>query len=316
MRVGYFLATEEYGPDELLRQARLAEEHGFCGLWISDHYHPWTSAQGESSFVWSVIGALSQVTSLPVMTAVTCPTVRIHPAVIAQAASTSSVLFDGRFTLGVGSGEALNEHIFGDPWPEASTRLEMLEEAVDVVRLLQRGGSRSHRGRHYTVKNAQVWTLPEEPTPIHVSGFGPKAVETAAQVGDGYVCMKPDHELVDRYRAAGGKGPVQAGLKVCWARTAEDGARTVHRIWPNALLPGELGQELPEPRHFEQASTLVTPEMVEEAMPCGPDPSTHLASLRQYADAGVDEVYVQQVGSEQEEFFRFYADEVLPQLQG
>lgn len=316
MRVGYFLACEEFPPDELLRQARLAEEHGFSALWISDHYHPWTSEQGESPFVWSVVGALAQTTSLPVMTAVTCPTVRIHPAVIAQAAATSSVMLDGRFTLGVGSGEALNEHIFGDAWPQTSVRLEMLEEAIKVIRHLEQGASRSHRGRHYTVENAQIWTLPERPTPVHVSGFGPKAVDLAARVGDGYVCMGPSRELVQRYRDAGGTGPVQAGLKACWAENVDEGVATAHRVWPNALLPGELAQELPDPRHFEQASSLVTQDMVRQTMPCGPDPKTHVAALREFADAGIDEVYVQQIGDRQDEFFDFYAADVLPELAG
>jgi G6PDH family F420-dependent oxidoreductase len=178
-KVGYFLACEEFGPKELLRQARMAEEAGFEALWISDHYHPWTEAQGHSPFVWSVIGGLSQATSLPVTTGVTCPTVRIHPAIIAQAAATSSVMLEGRFILGVGSGENLNEHILGDHWPETDVRLEMLEEAIEVMRLLWQGGTKSHYGKYYIVKNARLYTLPDEPPPIYVSGFGPKSTQLA-----------------------------------------------------------------------------------------------------------------------------------------
>src|SRR5437016_14441922 len=164
MRIGYFLSSEECGPRDLVRQARMAEEAGFHGLWISDHYHPWNDEQGHSPFVWSTIGAIAQATSaMKVTTAVTCPTVRIHPAIVAQAAATSAVLLDGRFCLGVGSGEALNEHILGDHWPEADERLEMLEEAVEVIRTLWQGGQQSHRGRHYTVENARVYDLPDEP---------------------------------------------------------------------------------------------------------------------------------------------------------
>ena len=174
--IGYFLSAEEYAPDQLLEQARLAEEAGFDALWISDHYHPWTSEQGQSPFVWSMIGALAQVCDLPVTTAVTCPTLRIHPAVIAQAAATSAVLLGkGRFRLGVGSGEALNEHVLGDAWPEADVRLEMLEESVKVIRALWTGDVVSHRGRHYVVENARIWTRPDTPPEILVSGFGPKA---------------------------------------------------------------------------------------------------------------------------------------------
>jgi len=314
MRIGYFLATEEYGPGELLAQARAAEERGFAGLWISDHYHPWSAEQGQSPFVWSVVGALSQATSLPVTTAVTCPTTRIHPAVIAQAAATASVQLDGRFVLGVGSGEALNEHILGDRWPPGPVRLEMLEEAVEVIRLLQRGGQRSHHGKHYTVENAQLWTLPERPTPIHVSGFGPKAIELAARIGDGYICVQAQTDLVRKYREAGGTGLAAGGLKVAWAEDEETGLRTAHRTWPNEQLPGELPQVLPTTRHIEQASSLVTPEMVREAVPCGPDPKVHIDALRAFADAGFDEVYVHQIGGAPEAFFDFYAEEVLPEV--
>src|SRR6478672_13942299 len=151
MKVGYFLSCEEYGPAELVEQAVLAERAGFTGLWISDHYHPWNDEQGQSPFVWSVIGAISQACSLPVTTAVTCPTLRVHPAIVAQAAATTAVLLGGRFVLGVGSGEALNEHVLGQPWPTAEVRLEMLEEAVEVMRKLWTGETVNHRGRHYTV---------------------------------------------------------------------------------------------------------------------------------------------------------------------
>src|ERR671939_1020070 len=204
MRIGYFLSSEEYTPAELIEQARGAERAGFTALWISDHYHPWVDAQGQSAFVWSTIGALSQVCTLPITTAVTCPTVRIHPAVVAQAAATSAVMTGGRFVLGVGSGEALNEHIFGDAWPEADVRLEMLEEAVSVIRLLHEGGVKDHDGKHYVVENARLYTLPNEPPPILVSGFGPKATRLAGKIGDGYMNVAPDAELLQLFRSSGG----------------------------------------------------------------------------------------------------------------
>src|SRR5919112_3116036 len=171
MQIGYFLSCEEFAPRDLIEQATRAEQAGFHALWISDHYHPWNDQQGHSAFVWSVIGAIAEATDLEITTGVTCPTVRIHPAVIAQAAATSAVMTEGRFNLGVGSGEALNEHILGDRWPEADVRLEMLEEAVEVIRGLWAGGQYSHRGRHYKVENARVYQLPESPPPILVSGF-------------------------------------------------------------------------------------------------------------------------------------------------
>src|SRR5688572_5579964 len=222
MRIGYFLSSEEYTPAELIEQAKLAEEAGFEGLWISDHFHPWVDAQGQSPFVWSMIGALSQVTRLPVTTAVTAPIMRIHPAVVAQAAATSAVLHEGRFVLGVGSGEALNEHILGDAWPSADVRLEMLEEAVDVMRQLWAGGFVNHSGEHYVVENARIYTLPPEPPKVYVSGFGPKAIELAARIGDGFMSVAPVKDHVDRFRAAGGgTKPAQGGFKACYAPTED-----------------------------------------------------------------------------------------------
>jgi G6PDH family F420-dependent oxidoreductase len=308
--IGYFLSCEEFGPRELVRQAKWAQEAGFERLWISDHYHPWNGEQGQSPFVWSVIGALSEATTLPITTAVTCPTVRIHPAVIAQAAATAAVQCEGRFALGVGSGEALNEHIFGDSWPPAPVRQEMLEEAVEVIRALHTGEEVDHHGEFYTVENARVYTLPEQPVPIYVSAFGPKSAKLAARIGDGFCSTKPDAELIGAYREAGGDGPAQGGFKVCHAPSEQEGVETALRLWPNEHLPGELAQVLPTPKHFEQASALVTAEMVADVLPTGPDPKKYLESLRQYADAGYDEVYVQQIGPHQEEFFEFWQREV------
>jgi G6PDH family F420-dependent oxidoreductase len=312
MRIGCFLSCEEFGPRELVEQARRAEAAGFHALWISDHYHPWNDEQGHSAFVWSVIGALSEATSLPVTTAVTCPTLRIHPAVIAQAAATSAVMLEGRFNLGIGSGEALNEHILGTHWPGADVRLEMLEESVEVMRTLWSGGQQSHRGRHYTVENARIYDLPESPPPVLVSGFGPKAVRLAARIGDGFVTTSPDKDSIELYRSEGGTGPVHAGTKVCFMGDEDEARRTAHRLWPNEALPGELAQILPTPSHFEQACELVTPDML--VTPVGPDLDAHAASLQQYADAGVDELYVQQIGPDQNAFFTTWAEDILPRF--
>src|SRR5918997_1302685 len=218
MRIGYFLSCEEFGPLELVEQARLAQGAGIDRVWISDHYHPWNDRQGHSAFVWSVIGALAvAVPGMHVTTAVTCPTIRTHPAVIAQAAATSAVLLEGRFALGVGSGEALNEHILGDPWPEAEVRLEMLEEAIEVMRGLWEGKQFSHYGVHYAVENARLYTLPDTPPDVIVSGFGPKSVDLAARIGDGYCAVMPERELVDRFRGNGGGDKlVQGGAKGCF----------------------------------------------------------------------------------------------------
>ncbi|AUG81656.1 LLM class F420-dependent oxidoreductase [Kitasatospora sp. MMS16-BH015] len=312
---GYFLSCEEFTPAQLLDQARLAEAAGFTHLAVSDHFHPWNEAQGSSPFVWGLLGALSQVTDLPVTTLVTCPTVRLHPAVTAQAAATADVLLPGGLRLGVGTGEALNEHILGDHWPPFAVRAEMLAEAVAVMRELFTGGQVSHRGVHYTVENARLYTPPtSRPLPVYVSAFGPRAAEAAAGFADGLVTMTPDRELIGRYRAAGGEGPVIGGVKVCWGPDREQAVGTVHRLWPSELLPGELAQVLPTPRHFEQATELVTEEMVASAVTCGDDPEEHVERLHGYAEAGFDEVYVGQIGQAQQGFFAFYREQVLPRL--
>jgi G6PDH family F420-dependent oxidoreductase len=313
---GYFLSCEEYSPSELLEQARLAQEAGFDALWISDHYHPWTSEQGESPFVWSMIGAISQVCDLPVTTAVTCPTLRIHPAIIAQAAATSALLLgEGRFGLGLGSGEALNEHILGDVWPPADVRLEMLEEAVEVIRKLWTGEDVTHHGKHYTVENARIWSLPATPPPISISGFGPKATDLAARIGDAYTTTTPDQELLDRFRTkAKDRATAQAGFKVAWADTEEEGWDHAYRIWPNAGLPGEMSQVLPTVEHFEQASTLVTRDQTKESVTAGSDPGQHAKAFQPYLDAGFDEIYVANMGPNYAAMLKAYGRDVLPRL--
>jgi G6PDH family F420-dependent oxidoreductase len=311
---GYFLSAEEYSPTEIVEQAVLAERAGFEALWISDHFHPWNDAQGESGFVWGLIGAIAQATSLPITTAVTCPTIRIHPAIIAQAAATSALLTGGRFTLGVGTGENLNEHVLGDRWPPAGVRLDMLEEAVDVMRQLWTGEQVTHHGTHYTVENARLYSLPDERVPVYVSAFGPKAMSLAARIGEGYCGTAPDADLVKRYHDEGGTGPTQGGLKVCWGPDRDDCIDAVHRLWGPNSVPGELSQELPMPAHFEQAGQLVTREQVAEKYSCGPDLDEHLQSFQEYRDAGYDELYVSQIGGAGEDFFRWAEQELLPAL--
>jgi G6PDH family F420-dependent oxidoreductase len=320
MKIGYFLSCEEYSPESLLSQARLAEEAGFESLWISDHFHPWNDAQGQSAFVWSMIGALSQATTLPITTAVTCPTVRIHPAIIAQAAATSAVLTGGKFTLGIGSGEALNEHVTGQRWPDTGQRLDMLRESVEVIRALWTGEFVDHHGPHYTVENARLYTLPDTPPDIYVSGFGPRAATLAGEIGDGFVTVPPDTDNIQAFRdAGGGDKPVHGGVKVCWSDDDELAVRTAHELWANDGLPGELAQTLSSPRHFEQASTLVTPDAIRGSIAYGNDVDRHVDAVRPYAEAGIDVVHIQQMGgaragTEAEGFFEFYREQVLPRL--
>ncbi len=312
-RYGYFLSSEENSPDELVRQAKLAEEAGFDGLWISDHFHPWLDEQGQSGHVWSVIGAISQVTRLPITTAVTCPLIRQHPAIVAQAAATAAILTVGGFTLGLGTGEALNEHITGQRWPSAEARLDMLEEAVEVIRKLFTGSLVTHAGTHYDVQTARLYSLPASPPPIYMSGFGENAISLAARIADGYMCVQPNADFVRLYReSGGGDRVVQGGIKVCWGPDAAQARKVMHRLWPTDQVPGEAAQLLPLPRHFGQLAELVSEDMI--TAPCGPDPDEHVKGIRAYADAGFDEVFIGQVGSGHEGFFEFYATTVLPRL--
>ena len=311
---GIFLSSEDNGPRALLEQAQLAEQAGFETVTISDHYHPWMDVQGESPFVWSVIGGIAATTNLGVTTAVTCPTVRIHPAILAQAAATSSSLLRGRFRFGVGTGERLNEHVLGDHWPPVSVRLEMLEEAVDVMRELWKGEIVTRHGRHYTVENARIYTQPEGDIPVIVSAFGPEATEVAAKIGDGFMSTSPAKELLQKYQQGGGNGPSVATVKVCWGPDEEQCKKTAHRLWANSGVSGESSQELSMPQHFEQAAELVTPDQLAEKIPCGPDPERYVEQLQQYVDAGFDEIHVGQIGEDHEGFYKFFRDEVQPRL--
>jgi G6PDH family F420-dependent oxidoreductase len=314
MRFGYFLSCEEYSPSEIVEQAVAAEKAGFEALWISDHYHPWNDEQGQSAFVWGMIGALSQATSLPITTAVTCPTVRIHPAVIAQAAATAAVQTGGKFTLGVGTGEALNEHVLGDPWPSVDVRLEMLEEAVDLIRELWKGSEVTWDGKHYETDTARIYTLPDQTPEIYVSAFGPKALEVAARIGDGYIGTQDDPDLVQGFKDKSGGKPAQGGVKVAWADTEDEGVDHAYRLWANSGLPGELAQVLPSPHHFEQASQLVTREATAESVVAGPEIDKHVEQLKSYVDAGYDEVYVANMGPNYVAMIEAYGRDVLPQL--
>jgi G6PDH family F420-dependent oxidoreductase len=312
---GFTLSSEEHGPPDLVRNARQAEAAGFDFVSISDHFHPWVSAQGHSPFVWSVLGAIAAATErLQVGIGVTCPTVRIHPAVLAQASATTSLLFEGRFFFGVGSGEALNEHILGHRWPPAEVRLAMLEEAVDVIRQLWTGETIDHRGEFYEVENAKLFDPPEATIPIIVSAFGPKAVKLAARIGDGYWGHAPDKEIVDSYAEAGGTGPRYAQLNLCWAEDASAARKTVHEIWPNGGIPGQLAQDLPTWTHFEQAAEMVGEEEATKSVPCGPEVEPVVESVREYLDAGFDHLYFHQIGPDQDGFFRFWSDELRPAL--
>jgi len=314
--IGYTLSSEEVGPRDLVGFARRAEGVGFDFLSISDHFHPWVDKQGQSPFVWAVLGGVAEATeSIEVGTGVTCPTTRIHPAIVAQAAATAAAMLPGRFYLGVGSGESLNEHILGDRWPETGVRQERLAEAVDVIRLLWEGGLRSHHGKHYTVENARIYTLPEQPPPILVAAAGPQATELAGQIGDGFYGLVPDESVIEAFEDAGGRGKPKYGqVHVCWGEDEESAKRTAHEYWPNAAVGGSLVWELPLPSNFEDATDWADPDDIAESVVCGPDAERHAAAVREFIDADYDHVFFHQVGPDQEGFLRFAERELLPLL--
>jgi G6PDH family F420-dependent oxidoreductase len=314
--LGFAFSSEDHPPQELVRQARAAEQAGFSFGLISDHFHPWISKQGHSPFVWSVIGGIAQVTErFRLGTGVTCPTIRIHPAIIAQAAATCACMLPGRFFLGVGSGENLNEHVLGDRWPLPDERLELLEEAVDVIRLLWQGGEQTHRGKHYTVDHARLYTLPDEPPPIYVAATAPKAAELAGRIGDGFVSTAPEKDYVEAFEDAGGKGKEKLGMMhVAYDTAAKAGLKRAHELWANTALKGPLGQELATPSDFEEAIAMVREEDVAESTPHGPDPEPYLQQIRTYEDAGFTHVYIHQIGSNQDEFLEFAQRELFPKL--
>jgi len=314
MELGYALSSEEHRPLALVEHARQAEEAGFSFALLSDHFHPWIGRQGQSPFVWSVLGGIAGATErLVVGTGVTCPTIRIHPAIIAQAAATAASMLPGRFFLGVGTGENLNEHVLGDAWPSANVRLEMLEEAIEVMRLLWEGELTDHRGRHFTVEDARIYTLPEEPIRVMVAAGAEGAATLAGRVGDGFIGTSPEAELLETFGNAGGEGKPRYGqITVCFAESEQEARQTAHEVWPNAALKGPLPQELPLPSHFQEAAEMVSEDDVAKMIACGPDPERHVALIEKYAEAGYDHVYVHQVGADQDGFFRFYESEILP----
>jgi G6PDH family F420-dependent oxidoreductase len=238
---------------------------------------------------------------------------RIHPAIIAQAAATVASMMPGRFFLGVGTGENLNEHILGDRWPAYIIRIEMLEEALQVIRLLWEGGSHSHYGKYYTVENARIYTLPETLPPIMIAGGGAESARLAGKLGNGYINTAPEAELVKIFEKQGSnQRPKYGKLTVCWAKNDAEARKTAYHYWPTAGLRGDLSQELPTPAHFEGVSEMVTEDDVAKSVLCSNDPEQHLKAIKKFVDAGFDHVYVHQVGPDQEGFFNFYEKSILP----
>ena len=314
--IGYALASEDWGPRELVALAGHAEESGFEYALVSDHIHPWSDKQGSSPFVWSVLGGIAEATErLRIGTGVTCPLIRIHPVIVAHAAATSACQLPGRFFLGLWTGENLNEHVLGDRWPAPDERIEMLEEAIYLMRLLWEGGEQTHRGKHYTVDHCRIYNLPEEPIDLAIAAAQPVAAKLAGRLGDAFVSTSPDSELAEHFDEAGGAGKPKYGmLHVCYGEDEEEAKKLAAELWPTVAMEGSLGQELPRPKDFEQAGEMITPDDMAQAIPCGPDADRHREAIKEYEDAGYDHVFIHQIGPDQEAFFTFYESEILARV--
>jgi G6PDH family F420-dependent oxidoreductase len=306
MEIGYWLSSEEHSPRGLVENARRAEDAGFSYVLISDHFHPWIDAQGHSPFVWGVIGAIAEATDrLRLGTAVTCPLIRIHPAIVAQAAATSALLMEGRFFLGVGTGELLNEHIVGGRWPRPDERLEMLDEALELIRKLWRGEYETYRGRHYTVEQACLYDVPDEPPQLIVAAAAENAAELAAKWGDGLISTSPDQEVIDAYRRAGGSEPIHGKVTGAFAASVEEARRIAKEREPNTAMGGSLSQELALPRDFQAVAELVREDDLEGSMSLGPDPAAWREGIDRFARLGFTHLCLHDVSEDQTGFIEF-----------
>ncbi|MGB3683637.1 MAG: TIGR03557 family F420-dependent LLM class oxidoreductase [Rubrobacteraceae bacterium] len=311
MKIGYKLVAECYSPQEIVRQTVRAEEAGFDFVEVSDHFHPWFDSQGHSGFAWSMLAAAAARTeSIELATGVTCPFIRYHPAIIAQAAATTALLSEGRFTLGVGAGEQLSEHIVGQGWPAVGPRHEMFRESLEIIRLLWSGGFHSYDGKHLKLENARVFDLPETPPRIVVAIGGPSSARIAAELGDGIFTTDPDPTLTNAYAEAGGTGPKYTEVPLSWAPNEEDAARSAHEKFRFGLMDWKVLAELPNTTNFESATSFVTEEAVAGTFACGPDAGAHLAVAQQFVDAGFDHLALINAGPDPDGFFDFFTNEL------
>lgn len=307
---GYTLMTEQSGPRELVGYARDAEERGFDFLVSSDHYSPWLTEQGHASYAWSVLGAVAQVTSrAELMTFVTCPTIRYHPAVVAQKAATLGLLSEGRFTLGLGSGESLNEHVVGEGWPGLDTRQEMLSEAIEVIRRLHTGELVDHKGEYYEVDSARIWDLPDEPVRIGVAVGGDRAIEAFAPLADHLIAVEPEAALVESWNAVQGAPRIGGGARaigqvpICWAPSEDEATELAHEQFRWFGGGWSVNADLPTPAGFDAASRFVRPEDVAGSIPCGPDLDALAEAVLAYPRAGFTDVAILQVGDRHQQQF-------------
>jgi G6PDH family F420-dependent oxidoreductase len=304
VRIGYTLASEQSGPRALVEHAARAEEIGFDMVAITDHYSPWLAEQGHSPYAWSVLGALCQVTQhVELMTFVTCPTVRYHPAVVAQKAATTQLLSGHRFTLGLGSGENLNEHVVGQGWPPVRDRHLKLVEAMEIINLLFDGDYVNYVGKHFSVDSAKLWDLPEVRVPTAVAVGGPKSVERFAPLADTMVNTVPDAELVRLWDQARPSSRKIAQLAVCWDTDHDRAVDRVHEQFRWVLGGWKVNTEIVGPAEFAEATRDVTPGQVAEIIPCGPDIDRIVTVVDAYRAAGFTDLTILQVGGDQQAAF-------------
>ncbi|MEV6984321.1 TIGR03557 family F420-dependent LLM class oxidoreductase [Sphaerisporangium sp. NPDC051017] len=315
--IGYTLMCEQTPTRRLVDDAVSAERAGFDYEAMSDHYFPWLEEMGHSSYAWSVLGAVAHATErIPLMTYVTCPIMRYHPAVVAQKAATMGALSDGRFTLGLGAGENLNEHVVGRGWPPVNIRHEMFGEAVEIIQALFSGDYISYRGDHYTVDSAKLYDLPDEPVPVGIAASGPQSADLAAEYGDALIAVHPDAHLVDRFHATGGEGkPVYGQVAVSYDTDVEAAKERAHRLWRWFAADWKVLSELPAPVNFASYAKFVRPDDVASQVPCGDDPDKVVEAVKKFIDAGFTHVALVQIGAEhQQEFLTWAEKELLPAL--
>jgi G6PDH family F420-dependent oxidoreductase len=315
-KFGYKLMTETHGPKELVRNARLAEEAGFDFVSISDHFHPWLESHGHSPFAWSVLGAIAAGTErVGISTGLTCPLVRYHPAIIAQAAATIAVMSDGRFTLALGAGERLNEHVVGHGWPPVQQRHEMLREATNIIQTLWNGELCYHEGEYYDVENARLYDLPREPIPIVIGAGGEQSAMLAGELGAGLMATEPKRELIDAWKSTGkGSGARYGEMALGFAKSDEEGLKLLHKYSRFGALGWDVLAELPSVKAFEEATEFVKPEDLKKEIPHGPAVEPYVATVKKWLDAGFDHIVLLSVGPDQESFMRFFAESLAPKL--
>jgi G6PDH family F420-dependent oxidoreductase len=318
VRIGYTMMGEQSGPRELVDDLVRAEAAGFDFSVASDHYFPWLDEMGHSPYVWSVLGAAAQATStIPLMTYVTCPTMRYHPAVVAQKAATVQLLSNGRFRLGLGAGENLNEHIVGGGWPSADVRQEMLAEAVEIIRELFGGGYVNRRGTHYQVESARLWDVPDQAVPIGIAVSGEQSCALAGRLADLVIAVEPDRTLIESFGRQGGAGKPSVGqLPVCYDPDRDAAVARAHRLFRWFGGGWKVNAELPGPASFAAASQFVSPQDVAQSIPCGDDVDAFAEAVREFADAGFTEIALVQIGGTHQRAFLDWAEKrLVPRLQ-